>query len=150
MKRGSPYPKCAMAAQRGYRVPWCHWPATSIQEFMWNSKSWPETLPNQNMGTTAAKAAAAMMANTTAVPGTGFTPGTASEDGRSPPESIPAMLREPRRMSNSEGREENLGVETRHCRVSLRGRTMLGTQRAKRFVVPALRRGGATSLRPGY
>ena len=61
MKRASPYPKWASAAQRGYRMPSLHWLSTSIQEFMWNSKSWPEGIPRKKVGTKTAKAASAMV-----------------------------------------------------------------------------------------
>lgn len=45
-------------------MPCSHWLDTSIQEFMWNSKSCPEGTPSQNMGTMAAKDAVAMTAKT--------------------------------------------------------------------------------------
>src|ERR1035437_7199319 len=31
-------------------MPCFHWPRTSIHEYMWNSKSWPDGLPHQKNG----------------------------------------------------------------------------------------------------
>src|SRR5712671_4213858 len=43
------------AAQRGYAMPSLHWPRTSIQENMWNSKSCPDGLPRQKNGVMASR-----------------------------------------------------------------------------------------------
>src|SRR5208282_2018305 len=61
MNRASPYPYCASAAHRGYKIPCFHWPRTSIQEFTWNSKSCPEGLPRKKKGRITRKAVAITM-----------------------------------------------------------------------------------------
>jgi len=38
-----------------------HWPSTSIHEFMWNSKSWPDGIPRKEKGSTTANAVAMMI-----------------------------------------------------------------------------------------
>jgi hypothetical protein len=42
-------------------IPSFHWPSTSIHEFMWNSKSWPDGIPRKKKGNTITNAVAMMI-----------------------------------------------------------------------------------------
>jgi hypothetical protein len=42
-------------------MPSLHWLSTSIQEFKWNSKSWPDGIPKNRVGRNRAKAVTAMV-----------------------------------------------------------------------------------------
>src|SRR6266849_4790403 len=44
-------------------IPCFHWPSASIQEFTWNSKSWPEGLPRKKNGRTTANAVVMMISS---------------------------------------------------------------------------------------